>query len=126
MIVSRLSADYSSFQYNAYTDLLTSLNFLFGRLAMTQTETIKTEDVKTEQQVNDKYEIDNPPPSCDTPHVFITGDLQNASRKIKQTDVVEPKLETPEEIAQKDTQKKFDKDRLDNFLNEVKITKQAA
>ena len=91
---------------------------------MTQTETVKVEDIKTKQQLNDKYQIDNtPPPPYDAPHVFIT-DPQNASEKVKQVDIVEPKLETPEEIEQNDTQRKFSKYWLDNFLNGVKTTKQ--
>ena len=91
---------------------------------MTQTETVKVEDIKTKQQLNDKYQIDNtPPPPYDAPHVCIT-DPQNASEKVKQVDIVEPKLETPEEIEQNDTQRKFSKYWLDNFLNGVKTTKQ--
>ena len=123
MTIIALSADYS-FQFEAYTELLTSLNFLFRRLAMPQIEKVKTEDVKTKQQLNDKYEINAPPPSYDAPHVFITDDLQNGSQKIKQVDVVEPNLETPEEIEQNEVQKKSDQEWLDIFLNGVKTTKQ--
>ena len=50
MIVGALSTDHS-FQFDALNDLLITLNFLFRQLAMTQTETFKTEDIKTEQQL---------------------------------------------------------------------------
>ena len=53
---------------------------------MTQTETVKTDDVKTEQQLNNKYETDNPtPPPYDTLHFFIA-DPQNISEKVKQVE----------------------------------------
>ena len=39
-------------------------------------------------------------------------------------DVAEPKLETPSEIKQNDTERKSDKAWLDNFQNGVKTTKQ--
>ena len=74
--VSRLST-YNSFQFEAYTELLPSLNFLFRGLAMRQTETVKVEDVKTEQQLDDKYQIDPPPPYDVPPQISITGDPQN-------------------------------------------------
>ena len=89
---------------------------------MTQTETIKTEDIKTELQLNDKYDIDTPPPYNGS-HVFIT-DPQNVIEKIKQVVIVETKLETPGKIKQEDAQRKSDQDWLDNFLNGVKTTKQ--
>ena len=48
------------------------------------------------------------------------------SEKIRRFDgdIVESKLETPSEIKQEDTQRKFHKAWLDNFLNGVKTTKQ--
>ena len=58
MTVGTLSTDHS-FQFDAITDLLTSLSFLFRQLAMTQTETVKAEDIKTDQQLKQKYEMDD-------------------------------------------------------------------
>ena len=125
MIVDALSTDHS-FQYDTFTDLLITLSFLFQQLAMTQTETVETKDIKTEQQLKQKYEIDDvdPPPPPYTGSVYVEPD--SISKKIRQFngDVAEPKLETPSEIKQKDTERKFDKAWLDNFLNGVKTTKQ--
>ena len=51
---------------------------------------------------------------------------ETLAKKIRQFngDVVEPKLETPAEIRQNDTQRKFDQVWLNDFLNGVKTTKQ--
>ena len=63
MTAGALSTDYS-FRFDAFTDLLTTLSFLFRQLATTQNETVKTEDIKTDQLLKQKYEIDDllPPP----------------------------------------------------------------
>ena len=68
-----------------------------------------------------KYEIDDDPPPPPYPTAVYTD-----PEKIRQFngDVVDPKLETPTEIEQNDTQRKFDQVWLDNLLNGVKTTKQ--
>ena len=60
LTVTRLSTDYSC----QFEELLTALNIFFRRLATTQTEAVKVEDVKTEQPLNGKYQIEGeePPP----------------------------------------------------------------
>ena len=122
--VGALSTDHS-FQFDAFTDLLISLGFLFRQSAMTQTETVKAEDINTDQQLKQKYEIDDddPPPPPYTAPMYVEPD--SISEKIRQFtgDVAEPKLETPSEIKQTNTEQKFDKAWLDNFLNGVKTTK---
>ena len=107
MTVGALSTDHS-FQFDAFTDLLIKLSFLFRQLAITQTETVKTEDIKTEQQPKQKYEIDDvdtPPPTYTGP-MYIEPD--SISKKIRQFngDVEEPKLETPSGIKQNDTEQR--------------------
>ena len=125
MTVGALSTDHS-FQFDTFTDLLITLSLLFLQLAMIQTEAVKTEDIKTEQQLKQKYEIDDvdsPPPPYTRP-VYVEPD--SISEKIRQFngDVAEPKLETPSEIKQNDTERKPDIAWLNNFLNGVKTTKQ--
>ena len=75
MTVGALSTDHS-FQFDAFTDLLITLSFLFRQLTMIQTETVKTEDIKTEQQLKQKYEIDDvdPPPPPYTRPVYVEPD----------------------------------------------------
>ena len=105
----------------------TWLSLLFRRLASTQADAIKSEDDRTVLQLKTKYEIDDddPPPPYPYSAVYTTKP-GNVSEKIRQfnEDVVEPKLETPTEIKQNNTQRKFDQVWLDNFLNRVKTTKQ--
>ena len=126
MTVSTLSTNHS-FQFDAFTELLTTLSLLFRRLASTQADAIKSEDDRTVLQLKTKYEIDDddPPPPYPYSAVYTTKP-GNVSEKIRQfnEDVVEPKLETPTEIKQNNTQRKFDQVWLDNFLNGVKTTKQ--
>ena len=78
---------------------------------MTQTETVKTEDIKTEQQLKQKYEIDDVDPPTPPYNGLVYVEPDSISEKIRQFngDVVEPKLETPSEIKQNDTEQKFDK-----------------
>ena len=125
MMVGALSTDYY-FRFDAFTDLMTTLSFMFRQLATTQNETVKKEDIDTDWQLKQKYEIDNddPPPPHYTGPVYVEPD--SISEKIRQFNghVAEPKLETPSEIRQNDTERKFDKVWLDNFLNGVKTTKQ--
>ena len=70
---------------------------------MTQTETVKIED----QQLKQKYKIDddNPPPPLYNTAVYT--DLQSISKKIRRfhRDVAELKLEIPVEIKQEEAQK---------------------
>ena len=102
---------------------------MFRRLASTQADTIKSEDGKTALQLKTKYEIDDDPPPPPPPYPYfntaVCSKPGNVSEKIRQFngDVVEPKLETPAEIKQNDTQRKFDQVRFDDFLNGVKTTK---
>ena len=125
MTVGALSTEYS-FRFDAFTDLVITLGFMFQQLATTQNETVKAEDIKTDCQLKQKYEIDNddPPPPTYTASVYI--DPNSVSEKIRQfnRDIAEPKLETPSEIEQNDAGRKFVKAWLDNFLNGVKTTKQ--
>ena len=125
LTVGALSTDHS-FQFDAITDLLTSLSFLFRQLAMTQTETLKAEDIKTDQQLKQKYEIDDDDPPPPPYNAAVYTDPQSVSKKIREfdRDVAKPKLETPKEIKQNDKEGKFDKVWLDIFLNGVKTTKQ--
>ena len=120
MTVGSLSTDHS-FQFDAFAEFLATFNILFRQLASTQDKTIKVEDTSTSLQLKQKYEIDDdaPPPPLYPKAVYT--DPENVSEKIRQDgDVVEPKLETPTEIKQNDTQRKFYQVWLDNFLNGVK------
>ena len=49
---------------------------------------------------------------------------ENIDEKVKQVDIVEPKLETPTEIEQSDNNRKSDNDWLNEFLVGVETTKQ--
>ena len=115
MTVGSLSTDHS-FQFDAFTEFLATFNILFRRLASTQDKTIKVEDANTSLQLKQKYEIDDDaPPPPPYPKAVYT-DPENVSEKIRQDgDVVEPKLETPTEIKQNDTQRKFYQVWLDNL-----------
>ena len=125
MTVGALNTDYS-FRFDAFTDLLTTLRFLFQQLATTQNETVKAKDIKTDQLLKQKYEIDddNPPLPPYAGPVYV--ELDSISEKISCFDgeIAEPKLETPSDIKQEDTERKFDKAWLDIFFNGVKTTKQ--
>ena len=100
MTVGALSTDYF-FQFDAFTDVLTSLSFLFRQLAMTQTETVKTKDIKAEQLLKEKYEIegDDPPTPPYTGPVYVEPD--NIRQRFD-GDVTERKLEMSLEIKQED------------------------
>ena len=105
---------------------MTTLSFLFRQLVTTQNETVKKEDINTDWQLKQKYEIDNddPPPPPYTAPVYIEPDSISENITQFNVDVAEPKLETPSEIKQNSTERKFDKAWLNNFLNGVKTTKQ--
>ena len=73
-----------------------------------------------------EFDDDSPPPyPVNTIADNLNTEPVNIDQKIKQEerDVVEPTLETPTQINQTDTERKFDKDWLDDFLNGVKTTK---
>ena len=77
-----------------------------------------------------RIEFDDPPPlppyPVDTRADNLNIEPEKISQKIKHDygDIVEPTLETAAKIENSDTQRKFDKVWLDNFLNGVKTTKQ--
>ena len=54
----------------------------------------------------------------------MNNEPENIEEKVKQVDIVEPKLETPTEIEQSDNNRKSDNDWLDDFFAGVETTKQ--
>ena len=129
MTVSTLSMN-NSFKFDAFTELLTSLSVFFRGLGNTQIQRIRSEDDATALQLKRKFEFDDPPPPPPYPVDTIADNLniepEEISEKIKHDDGdnVEPTLETASKIENSNTQRKFDKVWLDNFLNRVKTTKQ--
>ena len=129
MTVSTLSMN-NSFKFDAFTELLTSLSVFFRGLGNTQIQRIRSEDDATALQLKRKFEFDDPPPPPPYPVDTIADNLniepEETSEKIKHDDGdnVEPTLETATKIENINTQRKFDKVWLDNFLNRVKTTKQ--
>ena len=75
-----------------------------------------------------KYEFDdNDPPfpyPFDTTEDNLNTQPENIEEKVKQVDIVEPKLEMPTEIEQSDNNRKSDNDWLNEFLAGVEATKQ--
>ena len=75
-----------------------------------------------------KYEFDDSDPPSPYPFDTIQDNLntkpKNIDEKVKQGDIVEPKLEMPTEIEQSDNNRKSDNDWLNEFLAGVETTKQ--
>ena len=126
MTVSTLSTDYA-FNFDAFTNLSTSINLLLRRQRNETTNRIKLEDDYTDLKLKTKYEFDdnNPP----LPYLFDTiqdtlnTEPENIDEKFKQIDIVEPKLEASIEIKQSDNTRKADKKWLNDFLAGVENTK---
>ena len=101
MTVSTLSTVHA-FTFDAFTDLTTAINLLLRRQRNENTNRIKLEDDKTDLKLKTKYEFDdnNPPPPYpwDTIEDNLNTEPKNIEEKVKQVDIVEPKLETPTEI----------------------------
>ena len=127
MTVSTLSTD-GTFTFDAFTDLSTSINLSLRRQRNEGISRIKLEDHNTDLKLKTKYEFDD----NDLPHPYpfdtiednLNTELENIEEKVKQVDIVQPKLETPTEIEQNDNNRKSDNDWLDDFLAGVETAKQ--
>ena len=75
-----------------------------------------------------KYEFDDndppPPYPFDTVEDNLNTEPENIDEKVKQVDIVEPKLETPTEIGQSDNNRRSANDWLNEFLAGVETIKQ--
>ena len=75
-----------------------------------------------------KYEFDDddppPPYPFDTIEDGLNTEPENIEEKVRQVDIVEPKLEKPTEIKKSDNNRKSDNDWLNEFLAGVETTKQ--
>ena len=75
-----------------------------------------------------KYELDDnvppPPYPIDAIEDNLNTEPENIEEKVKQVDIAEPKLETPTEIEQSESNRKSDNDWLNKFLAGVETTKQ--
>ena len=123
MTVSALSID-NSFKFDAFTDLLTNLSVMFQGLGNRQVDQTRNDDDQTALKMKSKFEFDDfpPPPPYATIADSLNVEPKSIEQKIKQEDVVEPTLQPPTQIKQTDTERKFDKEWLDKFLNGVKTT----
>ena len=127
MTVSTLSTEHA-FTFDAFTDLTTVINLLLRRQRNESTNRIKLEDDNIDLKLKTKYEFngnDPPPPyHFDTIEDNLNTAPKNIDEKVKQVDIVEPKLETPTELEQTGNNKKSDNDWLNEFLAGVETTKQ--
>ena len=127
MTVSTLSTDYA-FNFDAFTNLTTSINLSLRRQRNECISRIKLEDDNTDLKLKTKYEFDDNDPPLPYPFDTIEDNLntepENTEEKVKQVGIVEPKLEAPTEIEQSDNNRKFDNDWLNEFLAGVETTKQ--
>ena len=127
MTVSTLSTD-GAFTFDAFIDLSTSINLSLRGQRIESISRIKLEDDNTDLKLKTKYEFDdnNPPPPYrfDTIEDNLNTESEKIEEKVKQADIVEPKLETPTEIEQNDNNRKSDNDWLNEFLAGIETTKQ--
>ena len=105
MTVSTLSTQYA-FTLDTFTDLTTAINLSSRRQRNEGISRIKLEDDNTDLKLKTKYEFDDndlpPPYPFDTIEDNLNTELENIEEKVKQVNIVEPKLETPTEIEQSD------------------------
>ena len=127
MTVSTLSTD-GAFTFDAFIDLSTSINLSLRGQRNESISRIKLEDDNTDLKLKTIYEFDdnNPPPPYpfDTIEDNLNTESEKIEEKVKQADIVEPKLETPTEIEQSDNNRKSDNDWLNEFLAGIETTKQ--
>ena len=127
MTVSTLSTD-GAFTFDAFTDLSTSIKLSLRRQRNENINRIKLEDDNTDLKLKTKYEFDDNdlPPlyPFDTIEDNLDTEPENIEEKVKQVDIVEPKLEMSTDIEQSDNNRKSDNDWLDDFLAGVETTKQ--
>ena len=127
MTVSTLSTEYA-FTFDAFTDLTTAINLSLRRQRNENISRIKLEDDNTDLKLKTKYEFDDndlpPPYPFDTIEDNLNTEPENTETKVKQADIVEPKLETPTETGKSGNNRKFDNDWLNEFLAGVETTKQ--
>ena len=125
MTVNTLSTDYT-FNFDAFTNLSTSINLSVRRQRNESINRIKLEDDNIDLKLKTKYEFDDDdlplPYPFDTIQDNLNTEPENIDEKFKQIDIVEPKLETPTEIKQSDSTRKADKNWLDDFLAGVENT----
>ena len=112
MTVSTLSTD-GAFTFDAFTDLSTSISLSLRRQKNESISRIKLDD-NTDLKLKTKYEFDDndlsPPYPFDTIEDNWNTEPENIEEKVKQADIVEPKLEMPAEIEQSDNNRKSDID----------------
>ena len=127
MTVSTLPTD-DAFTFDDFTDLSTSINLSLRRQRNESISRIKLENDNTDLKLKTEYEFDDsdppPPYSFDTIQDNLNTELENIDEKLKQIDIVEPKLETPTEIEQSYNNRKSDNYWLNEFLAGVETTKQ--
>ena len=118
LTVSSLSTD-NAFFFDALTDISAEINIALRRLASQKKVKKEEGDDDLEQKLDDKFELPEPKIIEDKP-IVMEDDLnivpENADEKAKRFEpVLEPVLETPEEIE------KMKNDRLDekNRVNEI-------
>ena len=113
MTVSTLSTEYA-FTFDNFTDLTTALNLSLRSQRNENISRMILEDDNTDLKLKTKYEFDDndlpPPYPFDTIEDNLNTELENIEEKVKQVNIVEPKLETPTEIEQSDNNRKSDDD----------------
>ena len=116
-----------AFNFDAFTNLSTSINLSLRRQRNENTNRIKLEDNSIDLKLKTKYEFDvyDPPPPYpfDTIQDNLNTESENTDEKFKQINTVEPKLETSTEIKQSGNTRKADKKWPDDFLAGVENTK---
>ena len=127
MTVISLSTEYA-FTFDALTALTTSINLSLRRQRNENSNRIKLEDDNTDLKLKTKYEFDDNDPPPPYPLDTIEGNLntepENIEEKVKQVDIVEPKLEKLTQAEQSDNNRKSDNDWLNQFLAGAETTKQ--
>ena len=113
MTVSTLSTD-GAFTFDTFTDLSTSINLSLRHQRNESISRIKLEDDNTDLKLKTKYEFDDndlpPPYPFDTIEDNLNTEPENVEEKVKQVGIVEPKLEMPTKIEQRDNNRKSNND----------------
>ena len=119
MTVSNLSTD-ESFSFDALTNISAKINILLRRLADQKNKTKKEEDDDLKIKLEDKYNADEYPDFQNEPIIIadkLNVEPENVEEKARRADeVVEPTLETPQQIEISDQNRTDNQKWLDDFL----------
>ena len=121
LTVSTLSM-YDSFSFNALTDISAEINILLRGLSRKNTEIKKEEDDDLDFKLETKYKLDEETPQDDPIIIedYLNAEPENIDEKAERFElVVEPTLETPEQVELSDQGKLREQEWLDEFLRGI-------